>query len=157
MKTLLFWFGLLFITAASAWMIQGKEQVLSKGRTLLLELVPTDPRSLMQGDYMVLAYALANQAPQDQLQRRGKVVVKLDERGVGTFARLDNGSPTAPDELVIDYRNHGGMKISAESFFFEEGTAKAYQPAKYAELKVSETGECLLTGLRDEKLDLLKP
>jgi len=36
------------------------ESQLANGRVVLLELAPVDPRSLMQGDYMALGYALEN-------------------------------------------------------------------------------------------------
>src|SRR3546814_7520410 len=36
-----------------------KQRVLDDGRTVLLALRPVDPRSLIQGDYMVLRYAEA--------------------------------------------------------------------------------------------------
>ena len=41
--------------------IVGKEKHLSDGRAVYLELAPVDPRSLMQGDYMALRFAIANQ------------------------------------------------------------------------------------------------
>ena len=38
------------------WSVYKKEQILKDGRLVLLQLVPVDPRSLMQGDYMRLNY-----------------------------------------------------------------------------------------------------
>ncbi|WP_419465319.1 GDYXXLXY domain-containing protein [Aeromonas caviae] len=35
------------------------EHAMSQGEVVLIELAPVDPRSLMQGDYMRLNYALA--------------------------------------------------------------------------------------------------
>ena len=156
MKTLLFWFGIVFTTTAAAWMIQQKEAILAEGRTVLLELRPRDPRSLMQGDYMVLRYALADQAPKDQLQRRGQLVVKLDGNHVGSFVRLHDATPLAADEQLIAYRSYDGLAIGAESYFFEEGKGSTFDRAKYAELRVAVAGECLLTGLCDEQRQLLK-
>jgi len=37
------------------------EHAMSQGEVVLIELAPVDPRSLMQGDYMRLNYALARQ------------------------------------------------------------------------------------------------
>ncbi len=42
-----------------------KEQILAEGETVYLKLAPVDPRSLMQGDYMRLRYAIDNQLPRD--------------------------------------------------------------------------------------------
>lgn len=156
MKTSLFWLGLVFIFVSGAWMIRGKESILASGRTVYLELAPRDPRSLMQGDYMVLRYKLAADAPKDKLERRGKVIVTLDDRQVGTVARVGNEPPPSDNEIAIEYRNYGGLEIGAESYFFEEGTGKTFDQAKYAELKVGSSGECLLVSLRDSSLQLLK-
>lgn len=156
MKTSLFWLGLMFIAVSGAWMIRNKESILTDGRTVFLELAPRDPRSLMQGDYMVLRYKIATDAPKDKLQRRGQVVVRLDDRNVGTFARLGTDQPASSNEVAIDYRNYGGLEIGAESYFFQERTGKTFEQAKYAQLKVSPAGECLLVALHDGNLQLLK-
>ena len=37
-----------------------KEHTRTSGNLVLLELAPVDPRSLMQGDYMTLRYAIAS-------------------------------------------------------------------------------------------------
>ena len=42
--------------------IWDKEQQLRDGRVVLLALAPVDPRSLMQGDYMRLRYAVETDA-----------------------------------------------------------------------------------------------
>jgi uncharacterized membrane-anchored protein len=157
MKTLVFWLGLALVSAAAAWLVQQKENVLAHGRTVLLELRPRDPRSLMQGDYMALRYALADQTPVSKLQRRGLLVVKLDANNVGKFERLHDSTALADDEQLIEYRNLNGIQIGAESFFFEERTGGTYNRAKYAELKISRDGECLLTHLCDEERVQLKP
>ncbi|MGD1984388.1 MAG: GDYXXLXY domain-containing protein, partial [Chromatiaceae bacterium] len=38
--------------------IMQKEDIIENGETLLLRLAPQDPRSLLQGDYMALRYAM---------------------------------------------------------------------------------------------------
>jgi len=157
MKTALFWLGLALIATAGSWMIWQKEHTLAHGRTVLLELRPRDPRSLMQGDYMALTYALSDTVPTASLQRRGTLVLKLDPNHIGTFSRMDDGTPPAPHETIIQYRRHHQLEIGAESYFFQEGTGDTYAPARYAELKVSRNGECLLTALLDENRQRLEP
>ena len=44
-----------------------KEELLSNGQLILLELVPVDPRSLMQGDYMRLRYAISENNDYDSI------------------------------------------------------------------------------------------
>jgi uncharacterized membrane-anchored protein len=146
-----------------------KERVLAAGEPLLLPLAPVDPRSLMQGDYMVLRYALEQEmglAEFGQLDatthdppRHGRLVVQVDDDQVGHFVRIDDGSPLAPNELRIEYRLREGwggrLRIGAESFSFEEGQAETHANARFGELRVSEDGEVVLVGLRDESLQPL--
>ena len=44
-------------------------------------------------------------------------------------------------------------QIGAESYFFEEDSGGEFAQAKFAELKVGSSGECVLVGLLDEKLN----
>lgn len=136
-----------------------KQRVLDRGQTLLLPLAPVDPRSLIQGDYMVLRYALEQEMGLQRfdelpdLPRHGTLVIAIDDARVGHFVRLDDGSPLAQNELRLEYRlrEHGGsrLRIGAESFFFEEGSAAIYESADFGELIVAEDGEAVLVGLRD--------
>ena len=48
--------SLIIFLAIIGWMIFEKEMVVNSGQTFLLELAPVDPRSIMQGDYMILNY-----------------------------------------------------------------------------------------------------
>jgi uncharacterized membrane-anchored protein len=49
------------------------------------------------------------------------------------------------------------VKFATNAYFFQEGTAKAYQRARYGEFRVSPSGELLLTHLRGEQLERLGP
>ena len=49
--------GLVLVLGAVNLSIRDKEGVLADGRLVLFQLRPVDPRSLMQGDYMILRYA----------------------------------------------------------------------------------------------------
>jgi len=141
--------------------IYGRERLLADGRIALLELAPVDPRSLMQGDYMALRF----RASDDAFGRRpkegfgdGRIVLQLDERGVAKFKRPDDGTPLAADELRIRYRVRADqVKFATNAFFFQEGHAKFYERARYGEFRVAPDGDCLLTGMRGEKLERLGP
>lgn len=135
-----------------------KEQLIAHGAPVLLELAPVDPRSLMQGDYMILRYAVSQQAAvaaPDELPRRGRLVVRTNGSGVASFVRFHAaGQPLASDEQLLAYHRRSSnsfepIYLGAESFFFQEGQAETYAEAEYAELRVSETGESVLVGLRD--------
>ena len=151
--------GLALVLVTMAALVVQKEAVLDGGRTVLLQLAPVDPRSLIQGDYMVLSYAISQtwregrEAPQED----GNVVLRLDEHGVGTFVRYETpGSPPGPEEVRVRFRiRNSTMRLGAESFFFQEGHAERYEQARYGELRVMENGTSVLVGLRDEHYQLL--
>jgi uncharacterized membrane-anchored protein len=143
--------------AIAAGLVAHKEHVLATGRPVLLELEPRDPRSLMQGDYMVLRYAMADDVVALHPARgKGTLVVAIDERGVARLVRLDRGQPLAPGEQRLRFRYlpdvRVRVRIGAESFFFEEGTADVYAAARYGKLVVDAAGRSVLVGLADEHL-----
>ena len=135
-------------------LIVQKEALLATGKPVLLELAPRDPRSLVQGDYMVLDYAVSRAQwwNPEALPRDGHLVLRLDEHGVGEFVRFHEPStPVAPDEFLLRYRvRKGRVRLGAEAFFFQEGHAERYGSARYGELRVASSGTSLLVGLRGE-------
>ena len=147
--------GLALALLAPAGLVVQKEHVLANGRTVLLELAPRDPRSLIQGDYMVLDYAISRSqwnAPESR-PADGHLVLRLDEQGVGRFVRADTPeTPLGPGEFKLRFRvRQGRVRLGAESFFFQEGHANRYERARYGELRVADSGASVLVGLRDEQ------
>jgi uncharacterized membrane-anchored protein len=144
-------FGLVASLGLIAGEVAKKERLLASGAIVLLELAPRDPRSLMQGDYMQLDYALARrQPPGANWPRGGAVVVSADDDGVAQFRRLDQGEPLAAGELRLTYRVRGGrLQVGTNAFYFQEGTADSYAAARYGELRVAPDGTTLLVGLMD--------
>lgn len=149
------------ILLVTNFVIYERERLLTEGRVVLLELAPVDPRSLMQGDYMALRFKVASDAfasaplgePKD-----GRIVVALDQRGVGHFSRFDDGLPLGPGEARMRYRvREQQPKFASNAFFFQEGHARFYERARYGELRVDEGGDAILTGLRGEDLARLGP
>lgn len=138
--------------------IFAKERLLATGAVVILELAPVDPRSLMQGDYMALRFRLANDAgsvvrASPRQSTDGRIVATVDERGVASYRRLHDGKPVASNEVLLRYRvRHDEMKFATNAFFFQEGTARRYEDARYGEFRVAPDGELLLTGLRDKDL-----
>jgi uncharacterized membrane-anchored protein len=148
---------------ALAWVNLGifqKETLIASGEPIFLELAPVDPRSLIQGDYMALQYAIARDlADREDLPVRGQLVLHLDGRNIATFARLYDGqSPLASNERLIDYQKpYYDLWLAPTSFFFEEGQGEVYQEARYAELRLDSSGEAILVDLRGPDLELLEP
>ncbi len=143
------------------WSILAKENTLADGQFVLLELAPVDPRSLMQGDYMRLRYAIAN-IPNNRkdLSKRGYCIVKADSNGVAQLIRYqDKLYPLNENEQPIRYfsgkNRFDRISLGAGSFFFEEGTGKRYESAKFGGLKVDKEGNSILTGLYDEERKLI--
>ena len=130
--------------------IYQKEQLLTHGEVILLELAPIDPRSLLQGDYMALNFRLQGEIPLSDPPRDGYAVIAVGPAGVASYRRLDNGAPLAADERRIFYRSRlAQIKLGTNAFFFQEGTADQYSSARYGEARLSPNGDILLTGLRD--------
>lgn len=173
--------GLLIILIVINLTIRKYENHLAMAEEVLLELAPVDPRSLLQGDYMVLNYAIAEpiieaieaqEIAQGNLEyaetwytisQDGLVVINKDVQGVGHFVRLVQHSasanqPLAQDELLLQYRiRQGQLKIATNAFFFQEGQAEAFQQAKYGLFRLNQQGQPLLTHMVDAKFKVINP
>tara|TARA_R110002110_G_scaffold30221_3_gene107375 strand:- start:1955 stop:2431 length:477 start_codon:yes stop_codon:yes gene_type:complete len=156
---------ILAVVNGSIWQ---KERHLAEGEVVYQELAPVDPRSLMQGDYMVLNFALSNDI-QRALQSRhgsdtpkahdGYAIVRLDEQRIGHFQRLADGEGTlGNDERQLQYRlRNGQVRFATDAFFFQEGDAEHYELARYGRFRINDDGEPLLVSLHDEALVHLSP
>ncbi len=155
MKKIILVVSTILILFTLNYLIIKKERTLSNGKTILLRLAPKDPRSLMQGDYMILRYSIAREINYDKtLQKTGHLVVSVDEKSEAHFIRLHKDEELKENEHLLLYRHRGRGRIllGAESFFFQEGTGYLYEKARYGELKVDDSGESVLVGLRDEDM-----
>ena len=141
-----------------------KEEILHSGTLILLELIPSDPRSLIQGDYMDLRYLISSpeQLPQrgeKGSERKGYCVVEREENGVAVLKRYQlHPTPLAEDEFLIAYkRSASRVSLGAESYFFEEGSQEKFLDARYGGLKVDAKGNSILIGLYDVHKNLIQP
>jgi uncharacterized membrane-anchored protein len=137
------------VLVAVNWNIAAKERIKTHGERILLELAPVDPRSLMQGDYMALRFALVRDISSDVA---GSIPLAIDANGVATL-----GSNADGEALRIRYRiRNRDVWLGTNAYFFEEGSAHRYEAARYGEFRVDRgTGEAVLVGLRDEKFNPL--
>jgi uncharacterized membrane-anchored protein len=166
---------LLVILFVINFSIYKKEQLLEEGQIVFLKLAPVDPRSLMQGDFMALRFELANTI-QSQLKNKrnfaehigskqsfdGLVYVRLDENNVASFISFDAvnetqetaiSPPESANTIPLEFRlRKGQVKFATNAFYFEEGTAKKLEAAKYGKFRVNPDGELLLVTLHDENL-----
>lgn len=158
-KNYIILFNLLIILILINLSIYQKENVLTHGDLVLLELAPVDPRSLMQGDYMQLDYAATQDIGHlDSIPKRGFCIVRLDSNGVGESLRLQkNAAPLSSGEYAIPYTvSNWQLSIGADSFFFEEGQAEKFESAKYGGLRIDKRGNNVLIGLFDENRKQIK-
>jgi uncharacterized membrane-anchored protein len=160
MRSVLMWVAAAFVLGNFGFMIEQKEALLRHGETVYLALAPVDPRSVMQGDYMDLNYAIMNKLNHDHLDDSrvkpfpsGRLVIQLDNRHVGTFARYDKGGLPGPDEHWLTYHHDGWRAvIGAESYFIPESSGFVFSKAAYAELKLEPDGSPLMVALCDSDL-----
>lgn len=151
--------GLLLALGGANHAIHGREALLSDGRIVLLALAPVDPRSLMQGDYMALRFALQDaissqtgEGPSD-----GYAILSVDANGVATLVRVqDAPQPRADGEIAMRYRKRGyDIRLASDAWFFEEGSADRFATARYGEFRVADDGDALLAAMRDEAFERL--
>lgn len=163
--------SLVLVLVLVNWSILGKQKQLSEGRVVYLDLAPVDPRSLMQGDYMALRFAIANEVynalPKSEKYRSwrhnvdasdGYVVVSLDDQQVASFKAIYTDQKLSENEILMRYRvRNGAVKFATNAFFFQEGHAEFYEKAKYGQFRVNESGDLLLVDMYDEALNKLGP
>jgi uncharacterized membrane-anchored protein len=109
----------------------------------------------MQGDYMALDFEVTRKISYDS--KSGYVVVKVGDDRVAEFVRIQDGKGVNNGEFIIRYKRHNGrLTIGADNYFFQEGSAKKFENAKYGLLKVDPDGNSILVGLCDEKGRLIE-
>lgn len=141
------------VLSALNYGIYEKEQIKRHGETVLLELAPVDPRSLIQGDYMRLRYAVERNVPVHELassEKRGYMVIRANKKSVAEFARIHKGEALAANEKLLHFhRQYNQIRIVPDSFLFQEGHAAHYEKAKYGIFKFDDSAKPLLVGLAD--------
>ncbi|QIL83143.1 DUF4401 domain-containing protein [Diaphorobacter sp. HDW4A] len=144
--------GALLVFGLVNWDVRGKEQVIAHGQPVLVKLVPVDPRSLMQGDYMALRFDLP-QTVQEGLEKTllptARVRATLDEKGRATVKSLvaERFDPAAGEIVLPLKRLKGRWVLVTDAYFFPEGTGKVFERAQYGDFRVLPDGRALLVGL----------
>ncbi len=158
------WVFLILILLSVGFSLYQKEQHLAHGTVVCLRLAPVDPRSLMQGDYMRLRFALADTLRKDLAEgglagnTDGRILLHVERNCTATYVTPFIGQKLRPGEIILRYRQRNGhVKIATNAFFFQEGTDQDYAKARYGVFRVNADGEPLLTGLKDAHLRTLQP
>jgi uncharacterized membrane-anchored protein len=92
----------------------------------------------------------ADTAPREGEMRLANIT--LDEKRIASLAKAG-----APATLKLRYRmRNGAVWLGTNAFFFSEGSDSRYSAARYGEFRLDKnTGEAVLVGLRDAKLNAL--
>ena len=153
---------------------------LKHSQNIYVRLQPVDPRSILQGDYMQLNYQLyfapqnstlentnqqsSNQADDifsgyyfDQIiQNKSSIVtyVELDSQRRVIHTSFEPLKNVQVQRLILQNPNNRYTMLypASKSFLFAEGLAECYQQAEYAEFKVDEQGNAILTALKGNQL-----
>jgi uncharacterized membrane-anchored protein len=150
MRKILFIVSSLFVFSVFNYAIWQKERIIATGDTVYLKLAPVDPRSLLQGDYMRLRYAIEREATVSDIVR-GFLVVLPDANGVAQYRRVYDGTPLASDEKLFRFHpSSRSVRIVPDSFLFQEGHATRYEGAEYGIFKFAGPDKYVLVGLADE-------
>jgi uncharacterized membrane-anchored protein len=123
---------LVLVLGVVNWSIYKKEQLLENGQIVYLPLAPVDPRSLMQGDYMALRFAIVSdiETALEQIQDKDKVDYKryrtasfdgfvqlsLDESKVGSFVNVTtkiNDKAAVVDGVVLEGAVANGAAVNS--------------------------------------------
>jgi len=135
-----------------------KQDLIAHGQRVLIPLAPVDPRSLMQGDYMRLRFAVLDSGGipllGDLAGQRPHMVMALDTRGVASAVRLHRADqPLGTGEFLLELTpKNGHWVIVTDAWFFKEGEAALWQDAKFGEFRVLPNGKALLVGMADAQL-----
>lgn len=136
------------------WDVRGKEQVIAQGQRILVPLIPVDPRSLMQGDYMALNFSLPfemREKLKDIVSPSQLVRASLDDQGVATIqGLLTDTSPLEKGELALPLKRlKGQWVLVTDAYFFPEGQGRHFEQTRYGDFRVLPDGRALLVGLAD--------
>jgi uncharacterized membrane-anchored protein len=155
--------GALITVLVANGAIWQKQNLIAHGKPMFMALMPVDPRSLMQGDYMQLRFATLDAHPlpllADMGGKRPRMVVQLDARGVATVQRLHTPQqPLAANEMLLQLTpKDGNWVVVTDAWFFKEGQGQAWQAAKFGEFRVLPDGRALLVGMADAALKPIAP
>jgi uncharacterized membrane-anchored protein len=146
--------GALVLVCANTAIWQ-KEGLIVDGATVYVRLAPVDPRSLMQGDYMRLNFALPGNPPAVP-GTMAQVVARLDAHRVADILRFHDGGPLGPGEFLMNVTVKNQRWILAtDAWYFKEGEAARWSGAAYGEFRVDRDGSAVLVGLRGPRLETL--
>jgi len=169
-------------TLVLCYIVYDRVMLLSRGREIVAEVIPVDPRDLFRGDYVTLGYAFTRSGDVDVSEAtsvgdRIFVTLKQDapEKWAVAAASRDYPASTAPENVVIKgivsqvYPKNetsparASIRYGIESYFVPEGTGRKLEQDVRdkkisAVLAVGASGDVAIKSLKiDGKLVVEEP
>ena len=133
-----------------------KQYVVTTGTEVILQGTPVDPRSLMQGDYAILDYEIAD-IPENMKTEFGPgddVIVVLVERDEvwEAYRYLTNDlAPKRSNQVFVrgEMQSNGRIDFGIGTYFVPEGTGREIESARDLKVRVSvsEDGDATVMGV----------
>jgi len=178
MRKAAFWLTIALNAVALNWLIASRERLLTSPNSLVLRLklvTQTDNWS-QHGNPLWLQFEIVQQVsptlspipppggwskgvgPRPTLERRGRLVVTLDENHVARFVRVHAGEPLQPGEHLLRYRmRNSWMTVGAENYTFGDDYQGFRSAVQYAEFRLAPDGTTVLVGVCGPDFKLLEP
>ncbi|MBF1245638.1 MAG: GDYXXLXY domain-containing protein [Haemophilus sp.] len=128
------------LLGAVNYKVQQFEDVLATGKPVVLKIAPVDPRSLMQGDYMVLNYAILSEFQQSQVLPESNEPLESNEPietvESNEITGIDESSPSGKKAYILVHldQNHVATFCEEQSEIptdFKHCTPNVYLPIRY--------------------------
>ena len=128
------------LLGAVNYKVQQFEDVLATGKPVVLKIAPVDPRSLMQGDYMVLNYAILSEFQQSQVLSESNESLEsnepIDTVESNETTGIDESSPSEKKAYILVHldKNHVATFCEEQSEIptdFKHCTPNVYLPIRY--------------------------
>lgn len=119
--------------------------------SVYFKIVPVDPRALLSGDYMELAFDF------ETIARNLGFRPGDDSKDLNLFVGEDGvaGVEQTPSAKTLTLHFNGTRFNVPHQFYFEEGTGETYEKASYAKMKVLPGGRLAIAALTDEQFNEL--
>ena len=130
------------------------EKLLQEGELIKLQLQPVDPRSMLQGDYVILHYDINDlYFHEDGWNKKVKVLLQ-EKNGVYQYGgnyyidhQWHHDYRRQPGDVIMNGTIHSYQNIvyGIESYFIPEGSGRDLETsAKYAYVRVGKTGNAIV-------------
>lgn len=130
-----------------------KEDTLRSGTSVILETAPVDPRSILQGDFVVLDYKIAELPKGMEKTPRGeRIYVGLKPGAEGVWdAYFYTPEQPSSDEVFIrgTVNDRGRLEFGIDTFFIPEGKGFIIDRASDVKVRVTvdTTGKAVIEDL----------